>query len=134
MIAKMITASVQGWAVALTWVVVLAAGSAFAQGKQSNTIVSVKSINSGQAYEVLVNAAEPFLRSDLPVLRIGDQEVTISRAPDDGSSDSRIFILTSEQFGKAKSGDKVAFQWGRGEGKRQLDLGTLDKAKLQEGR
>jgi len=131
MIAKLMTTSVQTLAAALSCMVLLSAASAFAQAGQSNMIASLRAL-SGESYELLVNSAEPFLRSDLPVLRIGDQEITISRAPDDGSSDSRIFILTAEEFRKAKSGDKVSFQWGRGEGRTKLDFGTLDKAKLQK--
>lgn len=120
-----------------TWTLALAAGllgvaSSFTQAAPQNAIAALKAVKGGESYEILVSSSEPFLRSDVPVLRVGDQEITISRAPDDGSSDRRIFILTADQFRKAKSGDKVAFQWGVGEGKRQIDLGSLDKAQLQK--
>ncbi len=131
MIARLIAGSVHSGTVVLAAVFVLVSGVAAAQGKKTNAIASVKALNSGETYEINISSEEPFLRSDLPVLRIGSQDVTISRAPEDGGSYERIFILTRQQFQNAKSGDKVAFQWGRGEGKRQLDLGTLDKAKLQ---
>ena len=130
MIARMIIGSVH-W-VALGAVVVFVSGLAGAEDKRTNAIASLKAGSSGETYEIKVTSEEPFLRSDLPVLRIGDQDVTISRAPDDGGSYERIFILTREQFQKTKSGDKVAFQWGRGEGKQQLDFGVLDKSKLQQ--
>jgi len=131
MIARVIAGSLPSWA-AVGAVVVLVSGLAAAEGKRTNAIASLKAVSPGETYEIKVTSEEPFLRSDLPVLRIGDQDVTISRAPDDGGSYERIFILTREQFQKAKTGDKVAFQWGRGEGKRQLDFGTFDKSKLQQ--
>jgi hypothetical protein len=123
---------VHSWTLASAAVVFLLVGSALAQGKQPNAVAGLKAVNAGETYEVTVNSSEPFLRSDLPVLKIGNQEITISRAPDDGSSDSRIFIVDAEQFRKIKSGDKVVFQWGRGEGRKQLDFGTLDKTRLQK--
>jgi hypothetical protein len=131
MIARVIVGSIHSWA-ALGAVVVLVSGLAGAQEKRTNAIASLKSLSSGETYEIEVTSEEPFLRSDLPVLRVGNQDITISRAPDDGGSYARIFILSREQFQRAKSGDKVAFQWGRGEGKTQLDLGTLDKSKVQK--
>lgn len=105
--------------------IILAVGSAFSQSERSNTIVGVKAVDGGKSYEVVVSSSEPFIRSDLPVLRIGNQEITISRAPDDGSSDRRIFILSSEQFRQVKSGDKVVFQWGRGASGKQLEFGAF---------
>ncbi len=120
------------WPAVVTGVLVFTGATALAGGKSVNAIASIKVLNSGQTYEVAITSEEPFLRSDLPVLRIGDQDITISRAPADGSSDTRVFILTPEQFRKTKSGDKVAFQWGRGEGKKQLDMGTFDKGKLEK--
>jgi hypothetical protein len=132
MIDKISAGSVHSWTLASAAVVFLLVGSALAQGKQPNAVAGLKAVNAGETYEVTVNSSEPFLRSDLPVLKIGNQEITISRAPDDGSSDSRIFIVDAEQFRKIKSGDKVVFQWGRGEGRKQLDFGTLDKTRLQK--
>lgn len=132
MIDRVSAGSVHPWGLASAAVVLLAIGSALAQGKQQNAVAGLKAVNGGESYEVTVNGSQPFLRSDLPVLKVGNQEITISRAPDDGRSESRIFIVDGEQFRKMKSGDKVVFQWGRGEGREQLDLGTLDKTKLQK--
>ena len=132
MIDKVSAGSVHSWTLASAAVLVLAVGSALAQGKQPNAVAGLKAVNGGESYEVTVNSSQPFLRSDLPVLKIGTQEITISRAPEDGSSESRIFIVNAEEFRKMKSGDKVVFQWGRGEGKEQLNFGTLDKTKLQK--
>jgi hypothetical protein len=132
MIDKGSAGFVHSWTPAFAAVVLLLGGSALAQGKQPNAVVGLKAVNAGETYEVTVNSSEPFLRSDLPVLRIGNQEITISRAADDGGPDSWIFIASAEEFRKMKSGDKVLFQWGRGEGRKQLDFGALDKTKLQK--
>ncbi len=131
MIDKVSAGSVHPWTLASAAVLVLAVGSALAEGKL-NAVAGLKAVNGGESYEVTGNSSQPFLRSDLPVLKIGTQEITISRAPEDGSSESRIFIVNAEEFRKMKSGDKVVFQWGRGEGKEQLNFGTLDKTKLQK--
>lgn len=132
MIARVITGCVHSWSAPLAAVLVLVSFSVLAQEKMANAIAGLKAVNSGQNYEIKVTSEQPFLRSDLPVLRLGNQEITISRAPDDGGSYERIFILTLEQFQNARSGDKVAFQWGRGEGKPQVELGSLDKTKLEK--
>jgi hypothetical protein len=117
---------------AVTAVFVLLSASALSQEKRVNAIVSLKAVNSGQTYEVTITSEEPFLRSDLPVLRIGDQEITISRARAPDQHYAQTFLLTAEQYGKVKSGDRVAFQWGSGEGRRQLEMGTLDKSRLNK--
>ena len=91
-------------------------------------IASIRAVNSGETYEVTITSEEPFLRSDLPVLIIGDQEFTLSRAAAPDQHYAQTFILTAQQFAQVKSGDKAAFQWGRGEGRKQLEMGTLDKS------
>jgi len=124
--------SVHGWNVAVTAVLVLLSASVFSQEKKVNAIVSLKAVNSGQTYEVTITSEEPFLRSDLPVLRIGGQDITISRAPAPDQHYAQTFLLSAEQYNKVKSGDRVAFQWGSGEGRRQLEMGTFDKSKLNK--
>jgi hypothetical protein len=124
-----ISGSKDGWLTLTTVVVVCAFGAASAQ-ERSNAIASIKAINAGEAYEVTITSEEPFLRSDLPVLRIGEQEFTLSRAAAPDQHYAQTFILTAQQFAQVKSGDKAAFQWGRGEGRKQLEMGTFDKSKL----
>lgn len=110
----------------------LVSGVAAAQSKQRNVISRIAAVSSGAAYEVEIISSDPFIQSDLPVLRIGDQEITISRWPETGSPNTLIFILTPEQFRKAKTGDPVAFQYGRGEpNNKTRDFGNLDKGKLK---
>ncbi len=110
----------------------LASGVATAQNKQRNVINRIAAVSSATAYEVEITSSDPFIQSDLPVLRIGDQEITISRWSETGSLNTLIFILTPEQFEKAKTGDPVAFQYGRGErNNKTRDFGNLDKGKLK---
>jgi hypothetical protein len=110
----------------------LASGVAAAQSKQRNVINRIAAVSSGTVYEVEIISSDPFLQSDLPVLRIGDQEITISRWSETGSPNTLIFILTPEQFRKAKTGDSVVFQYGRGErNNKTRDFGNLDKGKLK---
>jgi hypothetical protein len=105
-------------------------GSAAMAQAQKNSIVALRTASSGSNVEIVITSDEPFLRSDVPVLRIGKQEIIISGPAEDGSVYTRVFYLTAEQFRSAKSGDRVTFQYGSGEGERQRDFGTLDKSKL----
>ncbi len=131
MIAKVIVGFVHSWAAGLAAVLVLISFSVLAQEQKSNAIAGIKSVNAGQSYEVMITSEEPFVRSDLPVLKIGDQEITISKAAAPDDDYRQVFILSPEQFGKAKTGDKVAFQWGRGEGRKQLEMGSFDKSNVR---
>jgi len=128
MFIRLISDSPSTWS-ALS-ILLLASGLASAQGKQGNVVNRLDAVNSGAAYEVEITSGEPFVQSDLPILRIGDQEITISRWSATGSPNTLIFILTPEQFRNAKTGDKILFQYGRG-GNRTRDFGNLDKSKLK---
>jgi len=97
---------------------------------EGNSIVALRTASSGSNIEIVIHSDEPFLRSEIPVLRIGKQEIILSGPAEDGSLYTRVFYLSREQFRNAKSGDKVIFQYGSGQGERQLDFGTLDKSKL----
>lgn len=101
------------------------------RAQQSATVNNIQSIKTAQGggVEIAITSTTGFLQSDLPVLRIGDEEFTISRYPEDGSPNTLIFTLTADDFARTKTGDKVTFQYGRGEGRNQRDFGLLDKAK-----
>ncbi len=105
-------------------------GSAAMAQAQKNSIVALQTASSGSNIEIVITSDEAFLRSEVPVLRIGKQEIIISGPAEDGSVYTRVFYLSPEQFRSAKSGDRVTFQYGSGEGERQRDFGTLDKSKL----
>ena len=116
----------KGWLRGLFLMVLLATSAALAQAPE-NVLKSIKTVKSG--VEIEIHSKRPFLQSDLPMLRIGEQEFTRSRAPEDGDLNTLIFMLTAEDFAKLKDGDRVIFQFGRGEGRNQRDFGRLDKAK-----
>lgn len=109
---------------------VLSVGTAFAQEPRINSITGIQVAPAGDGVEIAVTSSTPFIRSELPVLRVGEQELALSRAPDDGSLNTRRFWMSWEQFRKARSGEKVLFQWGRGKDRQQVDFGNLDKSKL----
>jgi len=119
---------------ALALAVALAGFAALAQQRQGNVIKSIKT--AGNQVEIELQSDSPFIQSELPVLRIGDQEFTISRAPDDGDLNIRIFRLEREDFAQANTGDPVVYQYGRGEGRGEgrgaRDFGRLDKSKLDK--
>lgn len=108
----------------------LATGTAFAQELKGNAITSIQVAPTGDGVEIAVTSSTPFIRSELPVLRVGDQDLTLSSAPDDGSLNTRRFWMSWEQFQKARSGERVLFQWGRGTNEQPVDFGNLDKSKL----
>jgi hypothetical protein len=103
--------------------------SATAAGNEMNTIQSIKAVPSG--IEIELNSTKPFpVRSQITVLRIGGNEFTRSRHPENGSLNTLIFTLTSDEFGQTATGDPVRVQYGRGEVADRWDFGTLDKSQL----
>ncbi len=115
---------------AVTALLIALCGSAAIAQAEKNSIVALRTAGSGSTIEIVITSDEPFLRSEVPVLRIGKQEIILSGPADDGSLYTRVFYLSPEQFRSAKSGNRVTFQYGSGEGERQRDFGTLDKTKL----
>jgi len=99
--------------------------------QQDAALNSIQSIKTAQAggVDIAITSTTGFLQSDVPVLRIGDQEFMISRYPEDGSANTLIFTLTAEEFDRTRTGDKVTFQYGRGDGRNHRDFGLLDKTR-----
>ena len=93
-----------------------------------NTIKSLRRGNS--EIDRHLTSSRPFgVRNALIVLRIGSQRFTKSRPPEDGSLNTLIFTLTSDQFARTTPGDRVAVQYGDEPG---WDFGPLDKRLLDE--
>ncbi len=103
----------------------LVGSAALARDAEVNIIKSIRTTQSG--VEIELRSTREFLQSDLPVLRIGGQEFTLSRYPEDGDMKTLIFMLTSEEFNKLASGGRVKFQYGRGERNSGRDFGRLNK-------
>jgi len=113
---------------ALATTLLLLGALALAASETVNTIDSIKTAQSGAEVEITITSSKPFLQSDLPVLRIGNQEITISSSPENGSPYTLIFTLTADDFVRAVTGDKVTFQYGRGQGRNERDFGLLNKS------
>ena len=93
-----------------------------------NVIKSIKTVRS--EVEIQLTSSRAFgVRNALVVLRIGTQEFTNSRSPEDGSLNTLIFTLTSDEFARLAPGDRVTVQYGDEPG---WDFGTLDKRLLDK--
>jgi hypothetical protein len=93
-----------------------------------NVIKSMKTVSSG--VELRLTSSRSFeVRNALVVLRIGTQEFTKSRSPEDGSLNTLIFTLTSDEFARLAPGDRVTIQYDNEPG---WDFGTLDKRLLDK--
>jgi hypothetical protein len=124
------SASVWLWAIAL-----LAFASPMVRGQsQVNTIQSIKSV-AGPWIEIEVHSTREFpVRDELVILRVGTQEFTISRSPEDGSLNTLIFRLTPGQWAGTKTGDAVVLYYGQDDPKdtdNRWVFGSLDKSKLK---
>jgi hypothetical protein len=118
------------WPATFVVLVLLAASTGWAQSSETNSISDIRSRESG--IEVELTSSRPFLQSNLPVLRVGEQEFTISRYPDDGNLNRLIFVLTPEQFAQIRAGENAEFQYGRGQAHQKRSFGRIDKARLRK--
>lgn len=118
---------IRGYATPLVLLtVLLAGGPTLAKGGAVNSIKSIKTVKAG--VDITITSANGFFRQDLPILRIGNRDFTISRSPDNGDPNTLIFTLSTTDFQNARSGEKVTFRYGQDD-RNQLDLGVLDKSK-----
>ena len=116
----------------------LAAGA-----QEVNTVKSVRAV--GNSVEIELESSKQFeVRDDLIVLRIGDQDFSLSKTPKDGSLNRLIFMLPAKAFealpdGAAMtvsfrsdnaSGD-VSATGGTRRGGPRWDFGKLNKSLLQ---
>jgi hypothetical protein len=114
----------------LAAIVLIAGSTVSAQDSETNLISDLKSSDS--VIEIELKSSKPFLQSNLPVLKIGDQEFTISRYPDDGDLNRLIFVLTPDQFARIRPEETANFQYGRGEAHKKRTFGRINKAKLHK--
>jgi len=93
-----------------------------------NEIKSMKTV--GSEVELQLTSSRSFgVRSALVVLRIGTQEFTKSQSPEDGSLNTLIFTLTSDEFARLAPGERVIVQYDNEPG---WDFGALDKCLLDK--
>lgn len=98
------------------------------------TVVASVALGNEPGVEVVVNSAVPFpVRDELAVLKIGNQEFSISRYPDTGENNTLIFTLTVQQFASTNEGDPISVQYGSGEAVGvQWSFGPLSKAAINQ--
>jgi hypothetical protein len=93
-----------------------------------NVVKSIKTTKAG--VEIQLTSSRAFgVRNALVVLSIGAQKFSKSRPPEDGSLNTLIFTLMSDQFARTALGDRVIVQYGD---EPKWDFGTLDKRLLDE--
>ena len=116
------------WACAAPVLLVLGLLPVLARAQQVNVIQNIQTIPGG--IEIELTSPTPFpVRNEVVMLRIGNQECTISRHPEDGSLNTLIFTVQPEQFARAAAGERVVVQFGN-DASRQWDFGPLDGALL----
>jgi hypothetical protein len=108
-------------------------------GTDMNHIVAIRSVPSSQyllgqpGYEIEVTSTHEFpARDALALLRVGQQQIDLSRYPDSGNEHTLIFTLTPEQYASIASGDHVALQYGSEGLGEHWDFGQLDKSMLSK--
>jgi hypothetical protein len=103
---------------------------------EKNTIKSVKATRSSQlapnqsGVEIELTSNREFLpKGEMLLLKVGSQEVSLSRYGEDGSTNRVIFTLTAEQWSLINTGDPVVIQYGAGADSR--NFGHIDKNMLR---
>jgi hypothetical protein len=120
---------IRQWACAAPVLLVLGLLPALTRAQQVNVIKNIQMTLEG-SIEIELTSPTPFpVRSEVVMLRIGNQESTISRHPDDGNLNTLIFTVQPEQFARATAGERVVVQFGH-DASRQWDFGPLDGALL----
>jgi hypothetical protein len=120
---------IRQWACAAPVLLVLGLLPALTRAQQVNVIKNIQMTLEG-SIEIELTSPTPFpVPSEVVMLRIGNQESTISRHPDDGNLNTLIFTVQPEQFARAAAGERVVVQFGHDESV-QWDFGPLDRALL----
>jgi hypothetical protein len=116
------------WACAAPLLLVLGLLPALASAQQVNVIKNIQTTQAG--IEIELTSPTPFpVRNAVVMLRIGNQEFTTSRHPEDGNLNTLIFTVPPEQLARAAAGERVVVQYGHDESV-QWDFGPLDRALL----
>lgn len=99
-----------------------------------NTIKGIQAAAGGEV-EIEVHSTREFpVRDAIVVLRVGAQEINMSRSPADGSLHTLIFRLTPAQWAATKTGDAVLLYFGEDDPKDAANrwvFGSLDKSRLK---
>lgn len=98
------------------------------------TVVSAAALENQPGVEVVVNSAVPFpVRDELAVLRMGNQNFTLSRYPETGDTHTLVFTLTGEEFAQTTDGAQVTVQYGLAdESPVRWLFGQLNKSQMKQ--
>ena len=76
-------------------------------------VASVAELGNEPGVEIVVTSNVAFsTRDELAVLRVGDQNFTLSGYPESGDTHTLIFRLTSDEFGQIPDGAQAVVQYG----------------------
>ena len=96
-----------------------------------NSVKEIRTVTSG--VEIELNSTRVFpVRNEIVILRIGTEEFTKSRHPEDGDLKTLIFTLTANELARTNSGDKVTVYYGRDAStENKWDFGVLYKGQTK---
>lgn len=81
--------------------------------------------------EVELASDQAFVVSDaLPLLLVGEQEISLSRYPDDGDTRRLIFSLTPTEYAALRAGDPVSVQYGKTKPRFRWTFAPVDGSQL----
>lgn len=121
--------------VVVSFAVASPAGFLFAADEKpgENRIVRITRVESDVEVEVTSSREFP-VRNELVKMNIGGREFSRSRSPEDGSLNTLIFILASEQFSEVSTGDEVSVYYGQEDSGETWRFGKLDKGMLDKSK
>jgi len=103
-------------------------------GNDVNQIKSVRSVQSstlGNAVEIELSSNREFLpQGEMLVLRIGSQEINLSRYPATGETGTVVFTFTADEWARVSQSDPVRVQYGSGTNYAGWNFGKVDKTLL----
>ncbi len=105
-------------------------------GNDVNQVKSIRSVQSaslGNAVEIELSSNREFLpQGELLVLGIGSQDFSLSRYPTSGETNTVVFTLTADEFGRLSQGDPMRVQYGNGPSYNGWSFGKVDKSMLAQ--
>ena len=69
------------------------------------------------------------MRNELPILRVGGRELSISRYPESGETTSLLFAIDADSFAGLPDGSEATLRYGESPA---LPVGRLNKSLLRQ--
>lgn len=116
---------------ALFCLIFLFLGTTLLNAGDVNLVKKTRTVTSGVEIEINSTRAFP-VRNEIVILRIGAEEFTKSRYPEDGDLKTLIFTLTADEYARTNTGDKVTVYYGRDPStENKWDFGVIDKVQTK---